>query len=91
MDDRVETQSETGPSGLPAGYAARVIRHRCSDVISEAELACVLCQPESDTARMSMVLPAEIGECILDVLAAVDQRIAGIEAHLLRREAEGVA
>jgi hypothetical protein len=55
------------------------------------ELSANLHSDADDAAPALMVLPAEIGERILDVLAAVEQRLAGIEDQLLRSQVEGVA
>jgi hypothetical protein len=67
-----------GPADLPAertAYVAAVIRHRCGDVLDEAELAPT--QPE-------MMVPREVAEKITDALELIVARLDAIEDRLGR-------
>jgi hypothetical protein len=96
MDDISLTHAEAAAAiAARADFVARVIRHRCGDVISEDEISVALRgtgeSPDLNSSPPVMMVPKELAERLEDVLEAVVSRIEKIEAGMLRGKAEGSA
>jgi hypothetical protein len=72
----IDQLDEFDPAAERRAYVERVVRHRCGDVVGEAELAHVLSQPESAT------VPKEVAERIETVLELIVARLDAIEDRL---------
>jgi hypothetical protein len=97
MNERIDTELEETPvEGVDSDaertdYVRALVAARCPE-IDGLDLAQAFGEvaPESDAQRVLMV-PAEVAKGIFGALSAINDRISGIEDHILRTEAEGAA